>query len=764
MSNTDFNDQGLVPNAGPNGQKGLVPSFGGTSPGSDQGEDRGQDVGNQLGGVWGRIERSLSPPPVRPREPYLAQMANRPARMWGRDDHILEGARKYPGVSPGAMMPQQEDFRGLLQNSLGGLSKIGSPLVQMLSLGGLRMSANFIKGYIQGQELRMKLADEQFKRHTEAAARTAAEESQEYGIAFDYWNDKPDRLRQEITNIARKHNDTHMLEALNSGDWLARTRKLNEARDAHTLSLRKYLVQDEKAADARRKREREDALLRQFGINPNPGETSGKRSEDLPDDGRDPDLTPDPGTAPDADPGSNQDTPSRETAPETGEETDGPPAVGPNAPRLSAGLAAPAIPAMAAAQPASAAAAPGPGVPAAPPTAMADGTSPGTSPQDPENAPPYQVAGPAMPPPLRPPENLPAAPAPSPVPVPLQIAQVTPAMPGAPPSPGATAAPRYSPQVDYIAKERLMGRKGPPLTGDKQVDGIINTRVTQRQLEMNQQLQRIIDNPNLRTREQVMGAVRQINPQMATEFENYIDGALPPPSKGGAAIANFTLSLGRKFDSGLNADTLKSRAKTVQDFTTGIDARTITAVGTAFYHLDALEKAIRQRPGYIARFLGQYDWPWGIGASAESQKIIGELENDRNTGASEYERALVNGKPAQTARNKSVEELNWRTLNENTLIGNIESKKARLRERYSELVDQFARGTGKSREEARALFEKYGAPRGDDEEDAGSTALTPGGRRNALEGLRRGLVPGSTPSTAPTVARPPLKPGWSIQQ
>jgi len=100
------------------------------------------------------------------------------------------------------------------------------------------------------------------------------------------------------------------------------------------------------------------------------------------------------------------------------------------------------------------------------------------------------------------------------------------------------------------------------------------------------------------------------------------------------------------------------------------------------------------------------------------------------TGSSEYERALVGGKPTQSAREGSEKELNWRTMDPDTLKANVDDKIARLQERMQKLQQQFVGGSGAQPGALFKMFDRFSRSGmdqpipGDDERELASPGMT----------------------------------------
>lgn len=534
------------------------------------------DRGFAIGGV-----PFLGPMPQRPgpREPYI-QSWPRPPNQWGRPDDILTSARNYPGVSPGPFMPQGSDVRGLLQQVLGGLGRIGSPNIAALALSAGRINAGWLKSFIQGREMAMKLSDAQFKRQMQQLDIEHQNELQDYGEIIAVNKSNPvEMMRQLRVAAATKYHDDRMIQAIDSGDPRAVERLLQE-RDRYWLNGGKYNSQTDKIEKEERRRQRQAPILHSFGIDPSEatGDDTGTPEPTEPPDTETGTEAPAPVTRPPA-------TPLVE--PPAEDEGGGAPVPGLSGGRAQAPAAAPQGQQVAQAQPAPAAAA-------------APGPQPG--PSDPETAPPYQVAGPMMPPPTAPAENLPDTAA-----TPVQFAP-------APAAPPTAPGPPVNPQLRHVAHEMLMDRK-PVLQFDKETNEIIAGRAAILAARMRGDLDRIRNDPRYDRMEPgarqdaVTAAIRAVDPELATEVQNYIDGA-PTPRGYTASKAGFQLTFGlvRKADPTFDANNPNARANLMREYTSGQSGRTIISIATADDHvqfLKGLAEKLRPFQTYSIPFLNR---------------------------------------------------------------------------------------------------------------------------------------------------------------
>jgi hypothetical protein len=248
--------------------------------------------------------------------------------------------------------------------------------------------------------------------------------------------------------------------------------------------------------------------------------------------------------------------------------------------------------------------------------------------------------------------------------------------------------------------------------------------------EIEKDLDRIQGDPKIKAGD-VLPAVRKVDPQFADALKAYVNGSAEvPKSARYQGLINRVLGLGQKIDPGFNEQTFRNRARVFADFSAGNDARTLVAVATAYAHLHALRDSLDRIPSLQASALGQVRGIGKLVSTPEERAMIGKLDNEVVTGSSEYERALVGGKPTQSAREGSERELNWRTMDPDTLKANVDDKIARLQERMQKLQQQFIGGSGAQPGALFKMFDRFSRSgmdqpqQGDDERELASPGMT----------------------------------------
>lgn len=197
-------------------------------------------------------------------EPYLPEAPRRPG-LWGKDGDVLTAARGWAGTgpAPGPYMPQAQDIKQLLNDSLGGLSKIGSPGIMQLAMGLRGLNANVVNAFITGKMNRMKLEDAMFQRQMQQLILQQQGESEDYGIAFELYDKTKDpaKLQAALQKVADKYGDHDGIKsAINRGDF-AWVEKVQAARDHKLGNLQKYVEQRDRIKATEDAQKREDEYL-----------------------------------------------------------------------------------------------------------------------------------------------------------------------------------------------------------------------------------------------------------------------------------------------------------------------------------------------------------------------------------------------------------------------------------------------------------------------------------------------------------------------
>jgi hypothetical protein len=257
--------------------------------------------------------------------------------------------------------------------------------------------------------------------------------------------------------------------------------------------------------------------------------------------------------------------------------------------------------------------------------------------------------------------------------------------------------------VERAARERIMDRKGAGPHGEDEIEDAIGnyTDVIQKRLD------EIASDPNIKP-EQVEPAVRAIHPELANDLQSYLAGKLTVPGGKTGATGHFAriIALADKIDPNITPETGKIRAAGMKDFAFGPDGRNLSSIGTAFRHMRGLRDEFATGVPNIWDTLtgGSRYTAWA--ASEEGQKKIGRLDGRVNTALTEYERALLGGKPTQTGRTAAETLADWRHRPPPVINQALKVLEEQLRDRLQEQKDRFVAGTGGKPSDLIPLFDR----------------------------------------------------------
>lgn len=618
------------------------------------------------------------PMPFRPKmiQRYFPPLPNRPWHQWGEPRDF--GPEPQPWEVPGIYSNVARFFT----NQGSGFT---APTAAMLGVS----TQGHSKAYMEGQTAALRILEERMKLNAETLAERSFQEQKDYRDAFALgggdvgtWSGDPKakdstELHDRLMEVATKYNDKPMLAALESGN-LQRAENILKERDAQGTSLRESVTQQRKEDDKRK----EEAPWREGGTPPA-----------ITDSGAEPGQEPAPaaegGAAPpapsvgegEAPPGPTPTAPSATPSPDDQPPTDS----GGYTPKLdiSQGQAGPQ------------------GVQVAQ-AGASDAPQPGM-------------------------QRLAAAQAqPDFTPTPSQALQEA-----------ANDKDRISGQgfqtepIEQLARKLVTGAVRPTQKGLPGVPPAVFEYATKRQLEIEKDLDRIQADPKL-TGQRALAAIRKVDPQLAEDVAAYTNGSLAPP-RGATALKppwDRVVALGSKVDPTFTGSTFQTRASTLKDFTSGQDGRNLVSIATAYAHLHAVQEDLKNLPGPIASMVGQYRYIGKLaGVSDADRAAIGKLENDVNTAAAEYERALTGGKPTVSGRDEQMSDLDWRTKDVGVVSANIQSKIDRLKERMDRLKTYFSAGVGRQPEDMFKVFDAFsrsGAGRPGADELGPTSGASPG--------------------------------------
>lgn len=185
-----------------------------------------------------------------PYEPFIPSREDRPYNQWGTDDFALAGARNYPGIARGPLMPQMRDIAGLIHSAVMGLGRFGSHYTGMPAIAMGTYANAYWTAYQKGMRERAGDAYQQYRMARQMTIDRGKEEMEEYTKIYGAYHDEkgkitdPDAFSHELLAAAHKYQNRQLISAIESGNLPMADRILG-ATDSHIINLIKAQHQEE---------------------------------------------------------------------------------------------------------------------------------------------------------------------------------------------------------------------------------------------------------------------------------------------------------------------------------------------------------------------------------------------------------------------------------------------------------------------------------------------------------------------------------------
>lgn len=580
---------------------GPDPASGGGTGGGDTG---GGDSGWSGGGAWASPLGQGAP-----YQRFFNPVTNRGPSGWGQPDYVLQGARDYPaGALPeGSGMPAARDVPGLVNQIGRGFANYGSQGAGLMGVGMMKAYGAYQKAFAEGQLKRAQIDRERYVMAATQLEDTQRKEMAEYAQIRAEYADRPEEMQHRLLAQAQIFHDHHAINALSQGPGvgLKTFDRLIDARDENFQSLEKVnamrarkqaaelaqrreqreaaaseerlriererlRMQEQKARLGTPKEQQQNEIRRIQGLPPlTPGATAGTDTgeedvatppetsepesaapETVPPDTGDTDTgdtesalpwvhnAPGAGDAQGAEPANPQTAPGAGAAPTAAGETGAQGAIG-----------APGQPGASGEQTTTGGDEPATfdqrfGGPSPPPRAAAEPPA-GAGPETPSS----DVLQPAP----TPPPSGPAA-------VPSAVAAAAPTATTPPPAAGYVDQLTQRLRLPPAAADRFKARGWNQLQGltVPGTDPISNAYVTQYATDLQRDLERVAADPNLKTRHDVIGALRRVYApagDLVDQMLNYDTQGYAGSAQGstrGLAWRNLSTALAKKADPNWN--------------------------------------------------------------------------------------------------------------------------------------------------------------------------------------------------------------------
>lgn len=504
------------------------------------------DRPDQTAGMYRQIPAAAEEGPVSS-EPYIPSRNDRPPSQWGTDDFALAGARNYPGMAPGPYMPQARDLAPLLHGIVMGMGRYGSHYSGMPAIAMGTYASAYWAAYQKGMHERAGTAWQQYQQAHQMFIDRQKEEFQAESEAYALYQDDPEKLHNALMQLAGQYSDTHLRNALESGNPAAVERLLGQ-RDMHLQDAAKIKAQQDRqklldehtrlendrikkqmdAEEARKKAlEKERQRYDPSATGPGPGY--------VPNYGQP--ATPEP--APDADTESTPDADSSSAQPSSTATADAEPA--PDTPDTLDDTAASQRPIR---------------------TADASGTVP-------------IGRGASVPPP-----------------------------------PDQSAGKPESPEIERAAKNYVFnGGKLPPGLDKKNLPDIAG-RIEGRAGQLKDWLDNLESDPKVNPKT-ISSAVRSVFPTLADKIDGYLAGKLTPSTRANDEEWRRAIALGYRINPEFSQGTFQSRQQGLAAWTRGDRGNNLSSIGIAMDHAQTLLEHLSKKPwpytAEIARRIGGKD-------------------------------------------------------------------------------------------------------------------------------------------------------------
>jgi hypothetical protein len=248
-----------------NGDQGQGPTFQPFAPAPAPRPDQGPSAAPPDAGSWsppGATPPSFIPQSRNPgQQRYFNVTPDRQPAEWGKPNWVLDGMKRYDGIASGPWAPQPHDVNNLVYQISHSLQQGGSMNVAALAASMGRNRGAFLKGYMQGQEWKMRMSKQQYELDAVRLADQQQKEATAAGEAIEANSDNPNQMWAELSRIADENNDQHLRTAIGSGK-LDNVKKLLAWRDGHLLPLLQINEQRAKVASEQARIEEANEKIR----------------------------------------------------------------------------------------------------------------------------------------------------------------------------------------------------------------------------------------------------------------------------------------------------------------------------------------------------------------------------------------------------------------------------------------------------------------------------------------------------------------------
>lgn len=174
--------------------------------------------------------------------PYFSTRGRKAPNEWGQPDHILYGARRYPGLSPSPWMPQTNDIRDLVRRNARFLIQNGSRPTQMLAAKMAVHNNKWWEEYAKGKHAQAQEARDEYRLNQEKLVQNQNNEFRLLSDAFTAHKNDPNKLKNALLDLSYRFDDPVLRDVIES-QGIQRAEELISSRHNNNLDQLKIIHQ-----------------------------------------------------------------------------------------------------------------------------------------------------------------------------------------------------------------------------------------------------------------------------------------------------------------------------------------------------------------------------------------------------------------------------------------------------------------------------------------------------------------------------------------
>lgn len=203
-------------------------------------------------------------------EPYIHTRGLKSPREWVEDDHILAGAKRWPGVAPGPWMPQLSDVRDLNRRNAEFFVRNGSEPQKELAAKMLHHNNEWWEEWQRGYHARLVDHLFEYRMAQEQRANNAQHEFRLFADVWQNYKDDEQQKRAKLLELTYRFDDKELRRVIETKGLTAAYESISDRRnhDLDQLKIINQRLQAEKREEETQKGEQLKRDLEQIS-NPN---------------------------------------------------------------------------------------------------------------------------------------------------------------------------------------------------------------------------------------------------------------------------------------------------------------------------------------------------------------------------------------------------------------------------------------------------------------------------------------------------------------